>query len=160
MVSLNFFDTEFIDTGKEVHLLSIGIINDKNETYYAEADWTDRSLACEWVNKNVIPHMKGPVISREQMQKEIKEFCGFRPEFWCYFGSYDWLCMCQIFGKMMDIPTHTLGWPMYFNDIQMLRRFVTHKGLPKHNGQLHNALDDAIWTKDSYYQLMSQLGTP
>ncbi len=151
-----FFDTEFIDTGKEVHLLSIGMIREDNHVYYAEPAETDRSLACPWVNEHVIPLMNGPVLPRKLIRNQIVEFCGMRPQFWGYFVSYDWIVLSQLFGRMIDVPTHTKGWPNLAFDIQQLRSFLGGGILfPEHKGKKHNALDDAIWTKDSYYHMIN-----
>ena len=37
-----FFDTEFIEDGKTIDLLSIGAVRDDGETYYAEPAEADR----------------------------------------------------------------------------------------------------------------------
>lgn len=152
-----FFDTEFIDTGKEVHLLSIGLVREDNATYYAEPAETDRSLSEEWVQKNVLPYMKGPVKPRAVIAQEIVEFAGFRPQFWAYFGAYDWLCLCQLYGRMLDVPVKE-QWPHYVMDVQVMRTLIhPQMPLPKHTGNHHNALDDAIWTKHCYEYLMNYL---
>lgn len=147
-----WFDTEFIDTGKEVHLLSIGLIREDGEHYYAEVAETDRSLACDWVKKHVLPHMQGPVKKRRDIKWDLIEFCGRRPEFWAYFGSYDWVLLCQIFGKMLDVPQH---WPNFVMDIQQERVRLGVAKLPDQAGPEHNALADAIWTKQAHEFLCS-----
>ena len=44
-----FFDTEFIDTGRKIHLISIGLVRADGEEYYAESKDVDLSRACDWV---------------------------------------------------------------------------------------------------------------
>jgi len=70
-------------------------------------------------------------------------------EFFAYFGSYDWVVLCTIFGRMIDLPT---GFPMYVMD---LKQIMDEKGLTKEwkrencpdpEGE-HNALVDAKWNK-------------
>lgn len=139
-----WFDTEFVDTGNIVHLLSIGMIREDGRTYYAEPAETDRSLSCEWVAKNVIPHMQGPILPRQKIREDIVAFAGARPEFWAYYATYDWLCLSQLFGRMLDVPAH---WPHFVMDIQQLRTMMGVRDLPKQEGTEHNALDDAIWNK-------------
>lgn len=145
-----WFDTEFIDTGKEIHLLSIGMIREDGKHYYAEQRETDRSLSCDWVKKNVLLHMQGPIKPRQQIKEEIVAFCGHRPQFWTYFGSYDWVLLCQLFGRMLDVPDH---WPNFPMDVQQerVRRGVAK--LPDQAGPEHNALADAIWTKQAWEYL-------
>lgn len=142
-----WFDTEFIDTGRDLHLLSIGLVNQAGATYYAEPDGAPTHLACEWVQKNVLPQLSGPKKPRPQIATEIVEFCGFRPEIWAYFGAYDWVLMCQLFGRMLDVPQH---WPNFVMDVQQLRVMLGVRELPKQESTLHNALNDAIWTRDAW----------
>lgn len=142
-----WFDTEFIDTGREIHLLSIGLVREDNETYYAEPSDVDRSLACPWVTKNVIPHLHGPVKPRAEIAADVVKFSGIGPEFWAYYGAYDWVLMCQLFGRMLDVPPH---WPNFVMDLQQLRIMTATRNLPEQKSVEHNALNDAIWTKQAW----------
>lgn len=145
-----WFDTEFIDTGNVVHLLSIGMVREDGLTYYAEPRETDRSLACPWLRKNVLPHMNGPVQSRRSIRDDIVAFCGHGPEFWGYYVAYDWLVLCQLFGRMLDVPSH---WPNFAFDVQAIRVLQRVSDLPKQTGTAHNALDDALWTRQAFEYL-------
>ena len=142
-----FFDTEFIDTGREVHLLSIGMVREDGATYYAEPDDAPKHLACEWVQKNVLPHMTGPAMPRLQIKWDLVDFAGSNPLFWAYYGAYDWLCLCQLFGRMLDVPVH---WPNMVMDVQQVRVMRGVRDLPKQDTTEHNALNDAIWTKQAW----------
>lgn len=142
-----WFDTEFIDTGREIHLLSIGLVREDGETYYAEPADAPKHLACEWVQKNVLPHLTGPVKPRIDIKWDLVRFCGERPEFWAYFGSYDWVLLCQLFGRMLDVPAH---WPNFTMDVQQLRIELGVRDLPKQTSTEHNALADAVWTKEAW----------
>lgn len=76
----------------------------------------------------------------KQIQQEIIDFCGGKlqsddfgnhfyeyknndyPEFYGYYGDYDWVVFCWIFGTMMQLPN---GFPMYSKDLkQMLDEWV------------------------------------
>lgn len=142
-----WFDTEFIDRGNTVLLLSIGMVRWDGLTYYAEPKETDRSLAGEWVQKNVIPHMRGPVMATQSIQADILAFCGPRPEFWGYFADYDWMLFCALMGGMMSLPS---SWPMLCLDIQQERIRLGIRELPKQTSTEHNALNDAIWTRQAH----------
>jgi hypothetical protein len=138
-----FFDTEFIEDGRTIDLLSIGIVREDGATYYAEPAETDRSRANVWVQANVIPCLTGPTKPRQAIADEIREFAGRSPEWWAYYADYDWVALCQIFGTMMDLPA---GWPMYCRD---LRQYLDEHGLSDVNQQSsdHNALGDAVWVR-------------
>lgn len=145
-----WFDTEFIEDGKTIDLLSIGLVRSDGETYYAEFAEADRTKADNWVKVNVIPHLKGPTKSRIQIRDDIIRFVGESPEFWAYYADYDWVALCQIFGRMIDLPK---GWPMFCRDVQQLRTHLGILDLPEQEGVEHNALEDAKWTKHAHEYL-------
>jgi hypothetical protein len=135
-----FFDTEFIEDGRTIDLLSIGMVREDGATYYAEPAETDRSRASDWVHQNVMPNLTGPVKWSDTIALEIYEFAGLVPEFWAWYADYDWVALCQLFGPMIKLPH---GWPMYCRDYKQV---ADERGLalsqPDSN---HNALDDAKW---------------
>jgi hypothetical protein len=49
-----YFDTEFIEDGKTIDLISIGIVADDGREYYAINENCDFSKASDWVKENVI----------------------------------------------------------------------------------------------------------
>jgi hypothetical protein len=49
-----FYDTEFIEDGKTIELLSIGIVSEDGRKLYCESNEADLSKADDWVKKNVI----------------------------------------------------------------------------------------------------------
>lgn len=140
-----YFDTEFIEDGRTIDLLSIGLVREDGETYYAEPAETDRSRASGWVAENVLPHLTGPVKPRATIAAEIVQFVGDGPEFWAWYADYDWVALCQLFGTMMDLPD---GWPMYCHDFKQSADFSGHH-IPKQQGVEHNALADALWLADT-----------
>lgn len=145
-----WFDTEFIDDGRTIDLLSIGMVREDGATYYAEPAETDRNKACAWVMVNVFPNLCGPVKPRGTIKQDILMFCGANPEFWAYFGSYDWVALCQLFGPMIALPQ---GWPMMPLDVKQLQVMRGIKTLPKQTTVEHNALNDALWTKEAWESL-------
>ena len=52
-----FFDTEFIEDGKTIDLISIGIVCEDNREYYAINYDCDFNKASEWVQDNVLSHL-------------------------------------------------------------------------------------------------------
>lgn len=135
-----YFDTEFIEDGRTIDLLSIGLVREDGKTYYAEPAETDRNRASEWVAENVLPNLTGPVKPRAAIAQEIVEFVGDAPEFWAWYADYDWVALCQLFGTMMDLPS---GWPMYCRDFKQV---ADERGLQvSQDDSDHNALGDALW---------------
>lgn len=145
-----FIDTEFIEDGRTIDLLSIGIVRDDGEEYYAEPAEADRDRASEWVRQNVLPHLTGPVKPRAVIAQEVREFVGDSPEFWAWYGDYDWVALCQLYGTMMDLPS---GWPMFCMD---LKQTVTLSGEPLQQDETanHHALSDAQWLARAAWHIL------
>ena len=135
-----YFDTEFIEDGRTIDLLSIGLVREDGAEYYAEPKEADRSRASAWVEQNVLPTLTGPIKPRAEIARDIAAFVGAGPEFWAYYADYDWVALCQLFGTMMDLPD---GWPMYCRDLKQL---ADEAGISvSHDDSEHNALGDARW---------------
>jgi len=147
-----WFDTEFIEDGKTIDLISIGLVREDGASFYAENKECDHSRADPWVVKNVLEHLEGPTMqrTRAEIAEGIRAFVGPNPEFWAYYADYDWVVLCQLFGRMIDLPD---GWPMYCRDLKQGadRLGVT---LPKQQTTEHHALADAEWTRDAWLWLL------
>lgn len=148
-----WFDTEFIEDGRTIDLLSIGIVAEDGRTYYAEPLEADWSRASPWVQENVIPFMEGKRTPRKLIADQIKEFCGEKPVFWAYYADYDWVALCQLYGTMMDLPE---GWPKYCRDVKQLADSIGNPIFKRLTGQTHHALDDALWVRDFHVFLEAE----
>lgn len=137
------FDTEFMEDGRTIDLLSIGMVRDDGETYYAELE-ADYSKAHPWVVENVILYLNDEPRPKAQVAKEIREFVGEHPMFWAYYADYDWVALCQLYGRMIDLPE---TWPMYCRDIKQLYDEVGGNK-PADPENEHHALADAQWGMD------------
>ncbi len=142
-----WFDTEFIEDGKTIDLMSIGVVAEDGRTYYAEAAECDLSRASEWVRENVIPHLTGAAKLRSEIASDLVAFFGESPEIWGYYADYDWVVLCQLYGTMMQLPA---GWPMYCRDVKQLAYSLGNPILPAQTTAEHNALADAEWTRDAW----------
>jgi hypothetical protein len=153
-----FFDTEFIEDGRTIELISIGLIKDTGEKLYLENSECDLNRACPWVKQNVVPKLEkttSVLRTRKEMAEQIVEFAGRSPEFWGYFAAYDWVALAQLYGRMLDLPKY---WPMFCRDVMQLSDTFnvpknTWPRLP--NDAVHNALNDAVWTRDVYYHVVN-----
>lgn len=149
-----FFDTEFIEDGRTIDLISIGIACEDGREFYAEIDdaeipW-DR--AAPWVLANVRPHLGkvGRTWTRAELGPAIAEFVaagGDKPEFWAYVAAYDWVALCQLYGRMLDRPA---GWPKICRDLKQLTFDVGNPTLPVQSSAEHHALADARWNREIF----------
>lgn len=92
-----------------------------------------------------------PWRSRDAIRREILSFMDVgaygKPEIWTYYGCYDHVVFCQLFGTMMDLPK---GFPMYTRDIKMWCNLLGDPRLPEQGKGEHNALADAKWNKRAW----------
>jgi hypothetical protein len=152
-----FFDTEFIEDGRTIDLISIGMVREDGRTLYAENVECDRSRASPWVQENVFPYLQDGKARahRATIASEILGFVGPSPEFWAYYADYDWVALCQLYGTMMDLPK---GWPMFCMDLQQWRVHLGKPEIPKQTSIEHHALADALWTKQAWESLAARAG--
>jgi 3'-5' exoribonuclease-like protein len=87
------------------------------------------------------------------IKREVREFVmGWEeePELWAWYGAYDHVALCQLFGTMMDLPK---GFPMWTNDVRTLAMLAgkdARSGAPAQESQEHHALNDARHDRDLY----------
>lgn len=144
-----FYDTEFIEDGKTIDLISIGVVSEDGRTYYAISNEFNAKKASQWVVDNVLLKLNDNETrkSRLEIKNDLLEFIGNdKPEFWAYYADYDHVALCQLFGKMIDLPK---GWPMYTRDLKQFLDSMGNPKIPKQENE-HNALDDALWVKQTY----------
>jgi len=160
-----WFDCEFQEDGRIIDLISIGLVRADGEEYYAECSEYNENRATPWLRENVLPQLSGKIVdgrlkSRGHIRRDLLDFCGENPEFWGWYGSYDWVCLCQIFGTMMDLPN---GWPMFIRDAMQIRDDARNDWLPpRARDEIeHHALGDARWQRRVYeYLTQSQFALP
>lgn len=168
-----FLDSEFMEDGDAIELLSLGVVCEDGREFYAESADADWEHANQWVRDNVMPHLHisgtsqsiiagepdhlwGPkrghpeVMGRAQIAGELLKFVNdgeHRPAFWTYYGDYDWVVLCQLYGRMIDLPA---SWPKFALDVKQLAVELGDPRLPEHDGVEHNALADARWTQAAW----------
>lgn len=161
------YDLEFLEDGRTIELISIGMVCDDGREYYAvNRDMPVRRIRKhEWLMANVVPHLpKGHGDQRIHMPKrwlfhyadhrvkphgrianEVADFiraAGPDVELWANYGAYDHVCLAQLWGRMIDLPE---GVPMFTRDIQQerARLGLAWNDLPQQETGEHNALADA-----------------
>lgn len=175
-----YYDTEFLENGKTIDFISIGVVAEDGREFYAVSNEFDtrRVAKNNWLMDNVmssIEHDKfvvadfdgAPVVrdifvtdlaarSKAQVALELEQFIGEdeSPELWAWYGSYDHVCLAQLWGKMIDLPRNV---PMYTNDLKTLVQLAGNPRLPQQPNGNHNALADARWNKVRYDELVKIL---
>lgn len=128
-----FYDTEFIEDGRTIELISIGVVAEDGREYYAVSTEFDPERAGPWVRANVLPKLPPPASqlwrSRRQIRDDLEEFFGVRAaqsepiELWAWVAAYDHVALCQLWGPMPDLPRAI---PRFTRELRQLWR----TGLP------------------------------
>lgn len=168
-----FVDTEFssdkVPSGNiNLELISLGLVDDKGRTFYAESTACNPEGFSSWIWQNVVPHLeflefagnKKEVVSTptnirmvgspQEIAHALADFIDNDgdpedPEFWIWFGQHDWVLLCWLFG--IDIDDLPEGWPRTYREISQM---PGNSWTPPKMGRNHHALDDAIWHKKIY----------
>lgn len=156
-----FYDTEFIEDGVTIDLVSIGIAcEDNREIYLCNSD-CQLDKANEWVEEHVLPNLppksdKFLWKPKSAIAQAVLEFMSPTtygdPELWGYYSAYDHVVFCQLFGRMIDLPK---GFPMHTMDIKQMSMRLGDIRIPFVNLDKHIAIADARWTKKAYYFLQN-----
>lgn len=149
-----YYDTEFLEDGTTIDMISIGIVRDDGQTYYAvsqDADWA-RVRGHDWLFVNVVPHLppESTWKPRDVIRAEVFDFLTSAgpPELWAYFSAYDHVALAQLWGRMIDLPSPPI--PMYTHDLRSLMDWARVHRVPAQEGVHHDALADALWVKSTH----------
>jgi hypothetical protein len=175
-----FYDCEFLEDGRTIDLISIGMLAEDGREYYAvnsDAPW-ERIKASDWLVRNVLPSlpvtgrtsldsylknspnsfprpplsMVGPdlrdtrVRPHQVIANEVRDFilAAPDPQLWAWYGAYDHVVLCQLWGRMIDLPK---GVPMWTNDLKQEAGRLGDPQVPQQDSGEHNALEDARHNK-------------
>ncbi|MEO3978757.1 3'-5' exoribonuclease [Streptomyces sp. CAU 1734] len=180
------YDLEFLEDGRTIELISIGMVCDDGREYYAvNSDMpVDRILNHRWLKGNVWPHLplRGykppPQINALQQSdgaldttdtrvkpkwviaNEVRDFLQATPdvELWANYGAYGHVALAQLWGRMIDLPD---GVPMFTHDIQQerARLGLSWDDLPRQESGEHNALADARHNQTVRHWLAARAAT-
>jgi hypothetical protein len=182
-----YYNTQFLDTGNAINLISIGLAADDGRTYYAvnsEAPW-DAISANKWLCENVVPQLPlvSPIVPPPAgaptrynftidrtntlvrphwvIANEVRAFIQGveEPELWAYYPSHDYVALTQLWGPLMNAPA---GIPDRPNDLQQeierLQKGGSVVELPAKPANEHHALADAKWNKSVGDYLVGAFG--
>jgi 3' exoribonuclease, RNase T-like len=150
MVYRYFYDCEFIEDGRTVELVSIGVVDEHGREFYAISTEFDDTRAVPWVRRNVLGKLPSPGDpawrSREQIRDELYEFL-VAPvrgrdepiELWAWYAAYDHVALAQLWGPMPALPREL---PRFTKDLRQRWDDLGNPPLPSATGR-HDALVDA-----------------
>ena len=143
-----FYDTEFIDNGRIIDLISIGVVAEDGREFYAVSTEFDPESAGRWVRNNVLPKLPSPASPLWRSRREIREglegFLGIdgdEPiELWAWVGAYDHVALCQLWGPMTSLPPQI---PRFTRELRQLWEDHGSPRMPPRPPETHDALVDA-----------------
>lgn len=125
------YDWEFLEDGRTIEPISVGVVAEDGEEYYAivrDAPWP-RIMEHKWLVENVVtpflPIAPGP-FGPWSFRPEMPDFEAVKPlgqiaaevrafmsrgleadeeaDLWAFFPAYDHVCLMQLYGSMIDRP--------------------------------------------------------
>jgi hypothetical protein len=167
-----FYDTEFLEDGRTIDLISIGLVAEDGREYYAVSrEASKRRLRRrirnhDWLMANVVPSLpkahgdynlymperwlfnySDPCVKpRHVIAREVRDFilADPDPQLWAWYAAYDHVVLCQLWGPMISLPD---GVPMWTNDLKQECARLGNPQMPAQESGEHNALADARHVK-------------
>ena len=139
-----WYDAEFSTTAPDIGLVSLGAVAEDGREFYAVSTEFDPDAAHPWVKANVLPQLPPPGdpawMTRERLRERLLAFVGDEPVLWAWYGAYDHVALCQLWGSMPELPR---ALPRFTMDVRQLWEHLGRPPLPAQPAGLHHALDDA-----------------
>ena len=159
-----FYDCEFMEESGFLQLISIGVVDEHANQFYACNINANFSRANDWVRRFVIPLLpnngkipegvvRGPWMEEKMIKSALLDF--LLPsekdpiELWGYYSDYDHVLLCWLFGRMIDLPP---GMPKFTLDIKQLSYHMQVENSHQATGS-HDALEDAKWNLKEFNRL-------
>jgi hypothetical protein len=145
-----FYDCEFIEDGRLIDLVSIGVVDESGREFYAVSTEFDDRPAVPWVRRNVLDRLPSPADpawrSRERIRDDLYAFLleplgdGAPMELWAWYAAYDHVALAQLWGAMPALPREI---PRFTKDLRQLWDDRGRPPLPTSAEPRHDALVDA-----------------
>lgn len=152
MIYRFFYDCEFIEDGRTVDLVSIGMVDEYGRELYAVSTEFDPARAPAWVRRHVLGQLPSPADpawrSRARIRDDLWEFLtaplgddpGGTIELWAWYAAYDHVVLAQLWGSMPQLPREI---PRFTKDLRQLWDDLGRPPLPEAAAKRHDALVDA-----------------
>lgn len=150
-----FYDTEFIEDGVTIDLVSIGVVDETGREFYAVSTEFDPERAIGWVRENVLDKLPSPSHpawqSRTAIRDQLLAFLtepGEKVELWAWYAAYDHVVLCQLWGGMPALPR---ALPRFTNELRQRWEELGKPLLPpppasgKHDALVDARLNLARW---------------
>lgn len=134
-----FIDTEFTGLHQRTTLISLGMVAETGEEFYAEFTDYDKSQLNEWIETNVIKHLElkdgdikvdeetlkvkgNKLLVKNELEKWLKKFEVI--EIWADVLAYDWVLFCELFGGAFGLPENIFYTPFDLATVLRIKGMV------------------------------------
>lgn len=174
-----FFDSEFTGLHRDTTLISIGLVSEDGDMFYAEFTDYDRNQMFPWLQENVMDYLwlADPEKPRPQYGQagQLETCLGDRAtiggalrnwlsrwervEMWADIIPFDWILFCDLLGGIFNMPKN-LDFICYdICTLLKVRGMESNINREEFVGMAspenkHNALYDALVVKACYQKLM------
>lgn len=176
-----FFDTEFTGLHKDTSLISLGLVDEKGKTFYAEFLGYNADQVNDWIQKNVIDNLKHKTCIENWCNEDLEHFecVGYsyyvKTQLIAWLSRYDsvelvsdvchydMVLFIDIFGGAFDLPENVSPACHDINqDIARHFNISEREAFDKSREEIadtiqddkHNALYDAMVIKNIYEKVI------
>ena len=142
-----FYDCEFIEDGRTLDLVSIGVVGEDGREFYAVSTEFDPSRAIDWVRKHVLDKLPAPADPAwrplDRIRDELLVFLtepGESIELWAWMAAYDHVALAHLWGDMRALPRAI---PRFTHELRQRWEDAGSPPLPAAPADQHDALADA-----------------
>lgn len=174
-----FLDTEFTELTQSAELLSIALVDENDRWFYGVFSDIETCELSPWHQKYVVPFLplskeqlkrlpdNGTYITsnKQEITKSLLDWLNAydQIEIWADVPAYDWILFAELFGGARSLPkqihyiVRDLATLLVVNELDPnIDRFeFAYKGHPPLELIRHNALGDAMNTRDCFRKLMN-----
>ena len=158
-----FYDCEFIEDGRTIDLVSIGVVGEDGREFYAVSTEFDPTRAGPWVRSTCCPSCPRPGTSRGATgagsATDLLRFLtapGTDVELWAWIAAYDHVVLCQLWGAMPELPR---ALPRFTRELRQRWEDAGRPPLPPPTADAHDALADARLNLQRWRAIESALAT-
>jgi hypothetical protein len=178
-----FYDCEFIEDGRLIDLVSIGVVDEDGREFYAVSTEFNASRAVPWVRRHVLDKLPSPGDSawrtRDRIRDDLYEFlvaplreqaaserrladpaqvpARDEIELWAWYAAYDHVALAQLWGPMPTLPREI---PRFTKDLRQRWDDLGRPPLPGAGSDRHSALADARHNLARWRAMCAVDGTP
>jgi hypothetical protein len=142
-----FYDCEFIEDGRTIELVSIGVVDQAGREFYAVSTEFDGARAIDWVRRHVLDKLPAPADPawrpRARIRDDLLAFLtapGEPIELWAWMAGYDHVVLAQLWGDMRALPRVI---PRFTHELRQRWEDAGAPPLPGPPPDQHDALADA-----------------